>query len=112
VESQNFDIPNSEVVHINWYCHYEGKSIKISWGLFKHHARNTNGGAEIQVHPFLTSVVHEVKQSASSFRSFNHPEITSGSHWTGGWTVPRVSGRNMEEQNSQVLQPAGKSLSH
>jgi hypothetical protein len=48
------------------------------------------GGVDVQIHIFLTSALVRGECSASRSGRFIPRERAPGTHWIGGWVVPRV----------------------
>jgi hypothetical protein len=66
----------------------------------KHHTKKMYGGADIQIHVFLTLALAESEWSASRHGRFIHGGKSPSTNWIGGWVGPRASLDNMRRENS------------
>jgi hypothetical protein len=57
----------------------------------------TYGGADVQIHVFLTSALDGGEWSASRPGRFTPGERASGTHWIGVWVGSRAGLDNMEK---------------
>jgi hypothetical protein len=55
------------------------------------------GGLDVQIRVFLTSALVRCEWSASHFGSFNPRGRAPGTHWIGGWVVPRAGLDDVEK---------------
>jgi hypothetical protein len=55
-----------------------------------------NGGVDIQIHIFLTSVLAGGEWSASCPCHFTPRERAPSTHWIGGWVGPKVGLDNVK----------------
>jgi hypothetical protein len=58
----------------------------------------THGRADVQTTFFLTSALVECERLASRLGSFNPQKISPGTHWIGGWVIPRAGLDDMEKR--------------
>jgi hypothetical protein len=61
------------------------KVAKLFLCLTKHYAMKTYGGADVQIHVFLTSVLVGGEWLASRPGRFNPRKEPPATHWIGGW---------------------------
>jgi hypothetical protein len=55
-----------------------------------------HGRVDVYTHIFLTSAIAGGEWSASCPGRFTHGERALGTHWIGGWVVPRAGLVDME----------------
>jgi hypothetical protein len=65
------------------------------------------GGAEVQLHAFLTSELDGGELSASRSDRFNPPKDPYLTQWTGGWVGTRASLDAVAKTKQPILALAG-----
>jgi hypothetical protein len=63
------------------------------------------GGADAQIHVFLTSALAGSEWSASRPCRFTPGERAPGARWIGGWVGPRAGLDDVEKRKFLILQP-------
>jgi len=71
----------------------------------KHHAMNTYGGVEVQLHAFLNSVQDGSDWSVSRPGRFLPGERAFRTHWVGGWVDPKTGLEAVTKK--KISAPAG-----
>jgi hypothetical protein len=61
------------------------------------------GGVAVWIHTFLTLALVEGEWSASRPGCFTLGERAPGTHWIGGWVVPRIGLGDVEKRNFLTL---------
>jgi hypothetical protein len=61
------------------------------------------GGADIEIHSFLTSALVGGEWSASRPGRFTPGERACGTHWIGGWVEPKVGMDDVERRKFLTL---------
>jgi hypothetical protein len=63
----------------------------------------TYGEVDVQIHIFLISALTGGEWSASCSGRFTPGERAPGTHWIGGWVVPRASLDDVEKRKFMIL---------
>jgi hypothetical protein len=60
-------------------------------------------GVNVEIHTFLISALAGGEWSTSRAGRFIHGERTTGTHWIGGWVVPRAGMDTVEKRKFFIL---------
>jgi hypothetical protein len=77
--------------------------VRLSLCLTKQYAMKTDGGADVQIHIFLTSALAGGEWSASCHCRFTSGERDPGTHWIGGLVDSRAGLKEVEKREFLIL---------